>query len=130
MSKKSLANAAALPSPHSAMLRSLITATVSLVLLSGLSAVVPAQTADKILGQPQSDGRRKAIKRVTSRQATGTITRSADGATGRYQLAATAPNFTRSASKSADWKPARGTTANRLGAGFAQRLRTLTGQTQ
>ncbi|HZS09871.1 MAG TPA: hypothetical protein VFD58_33905 [Blastocatellia bacterium] len=94
MSKKSLASAAALPSPRPAMPRWLTTATASLILLAGLSAAVPAQTADKILGQAlKAMGGEKAIKRVTSRQATGTITRPADGATGRYQSAAMAPNF-------------------------------------
>src|SRR5262245_14276701 len=58
---------------------------------------VLAQSADKVLKhhiKVMSGGAgEKALRRVTAWQATGSVTRSRDGATGRFQMAAMRPNL-------------------------------------
>src|SRR5262245_26467769 len=67
-----------------------------LLWLAGASSTV-AQSADKILKQSvktiTKGAGEKALRRVTSWQATGTITRSRDGVVGRYQASAMHPDL-------------------------------------
>ncbi len=65
----------------------------SIVLMMAASAVA-AQSADQVVKQAaKAMGGEAALKRVTGWQASGIITRQRDGATGRYQAAATRPNL-------------------------------------
>lgn len=70
-------------------------ACVILVISFALPAL--AQSADKILKQSikvmTSGAGEKALRRVTAWQSTGRVTRSRDGATGRFQMAAMQPNL-------------------------------------
>lgn len=65
----------------------------SIMFIGGVS-VAAAQSADKIIKQAQTAmGGEKAMRRVTSWQAKGTITRKSDGATGSYRAAAMRPDL-------------------------------------
>ena len=64
------------------------------LLLLSLAAVCAAQSPDKIVKQAaKALGGEKSLRRVTSWQATGTITRQSDGARGAYKMTATKPDL-------------------------------------
>ena len=67
------------------------------ILIISFAAPVLAQSADKILKQSvkfmTGGAGEKALRRVTAWQATGRVTRSRDGATGLFQVAAAQPNL-------------------------------------
>ena len=67
-----------------------------IILIISFAHPVLAQSADKILRQyikVMTGGLgEKALRRVTAWQATGSVTRTRDGATGRFQMAAMQPN--------------------------------------
>jgi outer membrane lipoprotein-sorting protein len=65
-----------------------------LALFTSLSSTANAQSAEKILKQAtRATGGDKAIKKVRSWAATGTITRSRDGASGSFRTIAVQPNL-------------------------------------
>jgi len=67
------------------------------IVLAALASSAAAQSADKILKQSvkamTNGAGEKALRRVTAWQANGTILRSRDGATGRFQMATMRPNL-------------------------------------
>jgi hypothetical protein len=75
--------------PHPAL-----SALLCSIMLVGGASVAAAQSADQIVKQAQTAmGGEKAIRRVPSWQAKGTITRQSDGATGSYRAAAMRPDL-------------------------------------
>ncbi len=63
------------------------------ILLSVIVSSATAQSADKIVKQAtKAMGGEKALKRVTSRELKGIITRQSDGVVGRYRMATTHPD--------------------------------------
>src|SRR5215510_540285 len=71
--------------------------SVCVILAISLAQPALAQSADKILKQSIKimtiGDSEKALRRVTSWQAAGSVTRSRDGATGRFQMSAMRPNL-------------------------------------
>src|SRR5215813_5494537 len=71
--------------------------SVCVILASSLALPALAQSADKILKQSIKimtiGAGEKALRRVTSWHAAGSVTRSRDGATGRFQMSAMRPNL-------------------------------------
>ncbi len=67
------------------------------ILIISFALPALAQNADRILKQsvktPAGGAGEKALRRVTAWQATGSVRRSRDGATGRFQMAAMRPNL-------------------------------------
>src|SRR5437868_4043123 len=74
--------------------RPALAAIACLAVLLSSTSTVAAQSADKIIQQAvKAMGGEAVLKRVRGWQASGSITRLRDGATGHYQAAAMQPNF-------------------------------------
>ncbi|MEO6391646.1 MAG: hypothetical protein ABIP75_07315, partial [Pyrinomonadaceae bacterium] len=76
------------------LIRLLLGALASAMLLFVLAAAADAQSADKILKQAtKAAGGEKAVKRVTSWAAAGPVSRQGDGASGDCVIIAGQPNL-------------------------------------
>jgi hypothetical protein len=84
--------------------------------LLALRLPLAAQSVDKILKQAtKALGDEKALRRLRSWQAQGSVTRRRDGESGKYEAAALAPNLYWGCLICAGWKRAWATTANPAG---------------